>query len=73
MDNNINITPNPIQRNQRDVALELTKMYLDRFSVDSLEEMQEVYSKFYAVCVNIEIKNLKRTSALRDLVSEKVR
>ena len=37
MDNNINIAPNPIQRNQRDVALELTKMYLDRFSVDSLE------------------------------------
>ena len=73
MDNNINITPNPIQRNQRDVALELTQMYLDRFSVDSLEEMQEVYSKFYAVCVNIEIKNLKRTSALKDLVSEKVR
>ena len=73
MDNNINIAPNPIQRNQRDVALELTKMYLDRFSVDSLEEMQEVYSKFYAVCVNIEIKNLKRTRALRDLVSEKVR
>ena len=73
MTNDINVQASSVQRNHKDVALELTKMYLDRFAVDSLEEIQEVYSKFYAVSVNIEAKNFKRTSVLQDLVSEKVR
>lgn len=41
-------------------------MYLDRFSVDSFKKMHEVYSKSYAVSVNIELKSLKRTSTLQD-------
>ncbi|MFT9498036.1 hypothetical protein [Anaerosolibacter sp.] len=50
MADEIKVKQTPVQRNNHDVAVELTKMYFQTVSVDdiSIEYMQEVYLKFYA-------------------------
>lgn len=70
MANDINVKPSPIQRNNRDIAIELTKMYLKDFGIQSLEDMQEVYAKFYAVSTLMERKSY---AELEELVSENLK
>ena len=44
MDNNENT-----QRNDRDIALELTKLYCDEYTITEENELEEQYAKFYAL------------------------
>lgn len=50
----VKANPNPIQRNLNDVAMELTTVYLRKFGVDSAEDIQRIYAKFYAVALATE-------------------
>lgn len=47
----VKVNPTPIQRNYNDVATELTQLYFSRFGFDNIEEIQEVYTKFYATAL----------------------
>lgn len=44
------VKPTPIQRNDRDVATELTKFYFDKTGnvIETPEDIIEVYTKIYA-------------------------
>lgn len=57
MGEKIEIKSNPIQRNRRDVATELTKLYIESSKgVDfKIEEIQEAYIKFYATVSSVEM------------------
>jgi hypothetical protein len=56
MADNVNVNPTPIQRNQRDVAMELTKLYFDRQGREefTIDKIKEVYINFYSVAKTIE-------------------
>lgn len=49
MADDVKVKPTPIQRNEFDVAIELTKLYYDSFSVDNKDEVAETFLKFYSV------------------------
>lgn len=51
MANEIEIKPAPIQRNPMDAAIELCKLYYERFAMESIEEVQETFLKFYSVAI----------------------
>ncbi len=44
----IKVEPTPIQRNDRDVAVELTKLYYSTFGFKNADEIANTYLKFYA-------------------------
>ena len=48
MSDKIEVSPTPIQRNALDVATELTKLYYERFSAESKEEIAEVFLLYYS-------------------------
>lgn len=57
MADNINVEPTPIQRNRRDVAVELLKLSIswDKTKKDYTEdEIIALYNKFYANACSIE-------------------
>lgn len=55
MANDLKVSANPIQRNRNDVALELTKLHLMEEEDRSVENIQLVYSKFYAIARSMEL------------------
>jgi hypothetical protein len=48
MTDTIKTEPTPIQRNDKDVAVELTKLYYQIFACDGADEIANIYLKFYA-------------------------
>ena len=48
MSEEIKVKPTPIQRNELDVAMELTQLYYGTHDINSIEEMQSTFVKFYA-------------------------
>lgn len=66
MSDNININPTPIQRNTKDVATELTLEYYKLHPDMTVEEIAEVYTKFYATAYVISMPHY---SSLTDFVS----
>lgn len=50
----IKVNPTPIQRNILDVATELTQLYYKASSPANVEEIQETYSKFYAIALTMQ-------------------
>lgn len=51
MSNDVSVNPTPIQRNRRDVAIEMLQLYLKYWSFTAEEITEdkfcELYSKFY--------------------------
>lgn len=47
MTDTIKVDPTPIQRNDRDVAIELTKLYYERNDFENADEIVDIYLKFY--------------------------
>jgi hypothetical protein len=68
----INVNPTPIQRNTLDVATELTQLYFKARTPADVEEIQDVYSKFYAVALTMQSKHPRSLSKLipEDLVKK---
>lgn len=58
----VRVSPAPIQRNTNDVAIELTKLYLETYNVElSPENLARMYAGFYAiaaVCENRYLENI---------------
>lgn len=58
MANDVNVSPTPIQRNRRDVAIELVELYLKQgnFISDEMTEdrLCELYSKFHRQVVSCD-------------------
>lgn len=58
MADTVNIETTPIQRNERDVAIELTKLYFSRFRTrenSTFDDIRDVYCKFYATVKQCEV------------------
>lgn len=52
MSEEIKVKPTPIQRNAFDVAMELTQIYIQRIGIDSAEDIEERFMKYYSIaCV----------------------
>lgn len=49
MSEEIKVKPTPIQRNAFDVAMELTEIYIQRIGIDSEEEIEERFMKYYSI------------------------
>ena len=75
MSENVKTSPNPIQRNFRDVAFELSKLYLDRQNVIDLEKIQSTYIKMYAAVVAADVKSTGRqpNEVIKELIPEELR
>jgi len=56
MADDIKVSPTPIQRNPLDVATELTQLYSQFASFKSVEDMQEIFLKFFAVAKTANIR-----------------
>lgn len=69
MPDNVSVTPTPIQRNILDVAMELTQLYYNSHQTGSLEEMQETFSKFYAVA---KVLDNTHHSYFKDVLPEEI-
>ncbi|MBY0756526.1 hypothetical protein K5V21_13840 [Clostridium sardiniense] len=56
MRESMEVKSNPIQRNKRDVATELTKLYVatSNRSDFEIEEIQQAYIRFYATVSSVE-------------------
>ncbi len=70
MVNDINVKPTPIQRNALDVATELTLKYYSMYSTESVEEMQEIFLKFYSVA---EAGRILNYAELKEYMPEKMK
>jgi len=66
----VKVEPRPIQRNVHDVAVELTHLYYENKPIGSIEELQEVYTKFYATAIISERTKVNNISAFKDLLSD---
>jgi hypothetical protein len=64
MADDIRVSPTPIQRNVKDVALELTLLYYQNNNTDSIEEIQETYAKFYAIAETLRRSHYKEFGGL---------
>ncbi|MCJ0932937.1 hypothetical protein MST22_17435 [Virgibacillus halodenitrificans] len=58
-----------VQRNNRDVALELTQLYINKHVAVELENIEEAYSRFYALSCYLETVD---NYTLKELISEEV-
>lgn len=65
MADKLNVSPTPIQRNRLDVATELTHLYFGDRTSQSINEISEVFAKFYAI---VQITDSKSNSELQSLV-----
>jgi len=58
MADNINVEPTPIQRNRRDVAVELVKLFVERgqYNRDDITEdkISELYKKYFKVALEMD-------------------
>jgi hypothetical protein len=68
MSETISVSPTPIQRNSADVALELTELYFKRYGLDSMQDITDAYSKFYATAEYLRMNHRK----LENLVPEDI-
>ncbi|WP_099157284.1 hypothetical protein [Virgibacillus ndiopensis] len=57
MAENIKVKPTPIQRNPLDVAMELTKIYIEKGFQTEPENLEDIYSRFYAVAATLHHKH----------------
>lgn len=57
MEEDMKLKSTPIQRNEYDVAIELTNLYFSyRTDSPEVEEIQQVYARFYAVVCGMDVK-----------------
>ena len=54
MAEDIKVNLKPIQRNLHDVALELTQLYYENHHMGDVEEVQEIYARFYAIAARMD-------------------
>jgi hypothetical protein len=54
MAEDIKVNLKPIQRNINDVALELTQLYYENHHMGDVEEVQEIYARFYAIAAKMD-------------------
>ena len=60
MADDIKVKPTPIQRNILDVAMELTELFCNYHSYESLEDLQNAFVKFYAVAQTCEYAGIEK-------------
>ena len=60
MSDNVNVSPTPIQRNRRDVAIELLKIYLERgdYTANEITEdkLSQLYEKYFDIALKCDKK-----------------
>lgn len=66
----VNVSPTPIQRNSADVAVELTREYLNRSAtvIDSVDDIASIYTKLYSVAEYCRIENRVLAREVMDTV-----
>lgn len=69
MADELKTSPTPIQRNTFDVATELTMRYFQTNKPTSVEDMQDVFSKFFALA---EVLQGTDRSKLANLIPDEV-
>lgn len=57
MAENIKVDPSPIQRNELDVAMELTQLYWNNSTNADIEKIDSTFARFYAVAKTLRVKN----------------
>jgi len=74
MTEQVKVSPAPIQRNDRDVAIELTKLHLRTNTVYEEKELANLYASFYALSANLSNGNSKRLlPLLNEDIKEKIK
>ncbi|CRK80317.1 hypothetical protein [Neobacillus massiliamazoniensis] len=68
-DNNIKVSPTPIQRNKFDAAIDLLNIHRNTYGFDSQEEIESLFAKYYAIA---EVCERKSAKDLQELVSEDI-
>lgn len=68
MAENVSVSPTPIQRNAKDVAIELLNLHLEREAV-SAEELSGLYAKYYTLAYTLDRKS---PSDLRVFLPEEI-
>lgn len=61
--------PTPIQRNELDVAMELTKLYYESHNIESIEDIQNTFAKFKC---SVEIASSLHTDGTLEFVSKEL-
>jgi hypothetical protein len=72
MADEIKVVPTPIQRNEFDVATELTQIYFNSRTPDSVEDIQVTFVKMYAAVYAAEYGG-RLTAHLAALVPEELK
>lgn len=68
-DNNVKVSPTPIQRNKLDAAIDLLNIHRDSYGFKNQEEIETLFAKYYAVA---EVCERKSAKDLQELVSEEI-
>ncbi|OWV38185.1 hypothetical protein CE489_01560 [Bacillus spizizenii] len=66
----ISTSPNPIQRNQYDVAVELTQLHVEKYGVIDPDDIAEAYAKYYALAFTL---HRDRGSHLAQFLPEEIK
>lgn len=60
MADDIKVSPTPIQRNPLDVATELTLRYYETYNVESKEDVQDTFLRFYVMAETASKTNYRK-------------
>ncbi|CAF1719554.1 hypothetical protein [Bacillus subtilis] len=66
----VSTKPSPIQRNQYDVAVELTQLHVEKYGVSNPNDIADAYAKYYALAF---ILHRDRGSQLVTLLPEEIK
>lgn len=70
MSNQISVKPTPIQRNSRDTAIDLIKLYLEHgYQVNQDESLEDIYARFYSL---VRVLDSKGAFELEPMIPEEI-
>ncbi|KNF07156.1 hypothetical protein CLPU_22c00080 [Gottschalkia purinilytica] len=73
MANDVSVKPTPIQRNELDVAMELTQFHFKRFGVDNAEHMKQIFTEYYSLVQYLELIRFNEIDKLKEFLPEDIR
>lgn len=72
MADNINVDPTPIQRNYLDVAMELTQLHFQEFSVKNDEHIKQMFTEYYSLILLLERTRVNNIVKLKECLPEEI-
>lgn len=73
MSNDLKIRPTPIQRNELDVAMELTQLHFKELSIEGEDHIKKVFTEYYSLIKSLEYTAFNDRKKLYEFLPEDIK